>query len=164
MYGHVALFMDPGTTELSVRVASTVNTNATINAPALPLNQQTTVRVEAVGREVFVFYNSSLVAIKMVTGERISGNAKLYVSDPWYSPAKAKISTIQMTPISEFSSRPIADYSGPILTGVAYEKTYVPEDYAISFNITPFDISVGKCSIIHYTQDNTPRGRSPGRA
>ena len=166
MHVHVAIFMEPESTVLSVRVATTKDPDETINAPALPPNQQTNVRVEAVEKEVFVFYNSSLVAIMTMTGKRISGNAKRFTSDPWYSPAKAKVSSIRMTAISKFSSRPIEDFTGPVSTGVAYEKTYVPPDFAISFNITPKRLVTEYTNIIRYTQDNTNhggKGRIPGR-
>ena len=87
------------------------------------------------------------------------------ISNPWYSPANAMISSINMNAISQFSNRSIADYAGPISTGVAYEKTYVPPNYALSFNLTPMGLVSGWSSIIHYTQDFSnagPKGRIPG--
>ena len=86
------------------------------------------------------------------------------ISDPWYSPANATISSITMNAISELSSRSIADFAGPISTGVAYEKTYVPQDYALSFNITLTGVVMGKSSIIHYTSENSELAeRMPGK-
>ena len=155
--------MYPNSTRILVGLATTKKSNATLTAPALPLNEQTNVRIEAVGREVFIFYNSSLVAIQTMGAKRISGKAKVMISDPWYTPAKAKISSIQMEAITEFSARPIADFEGPISTGVAYEKTVVPSDFALSFSITPTGVVMGKTSIIHYTSKNSDTGgRMPG--
>lgn len=155
--------MFPNTTQLSLFISTSTNAFEGVSAPALPLNVSTNVRVEAVGREVYILYNSSLVALSMMNGTRISGNAIALISNPWESPANAIISSISMTPISKFSSRSIADYSGPLARGIAYEKAYVPEDFALSFNITLNGKVSGSSSIIHYTQDNTNNGRIPGR-
>lgn len=170
LHTYVAIFMDKNSSQLSVKMATTSDPNESITAPSLPLNEITRVRVEAVGQEVFVFYNTSLVAIKMVTGKRFSGIATVMISNPWpwYDPAKAKISSISMIAISNFSSRSIGDFAGPISKGVAYEKTYVPPDFALSFNITPTGLASAESdsNIIRYTQDNIkfgPRAFLPGK-
>ena len=155
--------MRPNSTLLYIFISTLSNANDGVAAPALPMNETTNIKVEAFGKEVFIFYNSSLVALSTLNDTRISGNATVLISDPWTSPAKAAITSISLTSISSLSSRPIANYAGPLAKGIAYEKTYVPEDFALAFNITPNRLLLGSGSIIHYTHDNSNGARIPGR-
>ena len=102
----LAIWFTPGETKLHVRVATVNNVNEGIgaSAKALPLNAKTNVRVEAVGNEVRLFFNNTRDSVATVSGDRYSGAANVYVSDPWYAPASASVASISMTSISEFSS------------------------------------------------------------
>ena len=151
------------------------------------MNELTNVRIEAVGRDVYIFYNNSLVTVMMFKGERISGTAYVMLSDPWHSPANAVISSISMVEIEEFSSRPASDYAGrfsmskTLVSSIStlsetkvqkitkmgfYERTTVPSDYSLSFDLVPMGIVPGWSSIIHYAKDfnnlNAWRGQNLG--
>ena len=63
---------------------------------SLPLNATTNVRVEAVGREVFLFFNNTFDSMVTVSADRISGEAILFAPNPWSHPALASIESIQM--------------------------------------------------------------------
>ena len=58
-----------------------------------------------------------------------------------------------------------SDLNGPITKFAAYEETvFVPEDYSLSFDITPTGTYSEWSSIIHYSGDKTdmgPKGRIP---
>ncbi len=83
---------------MHIRVATTENRNDGIDAStgSLPLNAITNVRVEAVGRNLFLYLNNSLDTKVTVSAQRIFGEATLYISDPWHTPAQANIGSIQM--------------------------------------------------------------------
>ena len=68
------------------------------------MNAKTNVRFEAVGTEIRLFLNNTLDGFATVSGERYSGAATVFVSDPWYTPASALISSIKMTAISRTST------------------------------------------------------------
>ena len=61
---------------------------------ALPLNSKTTVKVVAIGQDLKLFFNGTMDSSVRVSAPRISGDAYLYVSNPWYAPASATISPI----------------------------------------------------------------------
>ena len=161
----IAIKFPPNSTQLRVQIGVYPNQTYSLDTPALPMEFQTSIRVEAVGGDVWVFFNNSIVATMMLYGTKLSGKATLFISSPWESPADAFVSSISMNAISELSSRPIADHAGPLVRAIAYEKTYVPPNYGLSFNITPTGLVSGWSNIIHYSQDNTNtgyRGRIPG--
>ena len=165
----VAIWFVGGTTKLHVRVATTTNVNDGIWASisALPLNATTNVRVEAFGRDVFLFLNNSVDSMVTVSADRIFGEATLYVSDPWHSAAPASVGSIQMKSITGLSEVAGRDFSGSLWKYAVRERTTVPANFALSFDIKPFKISPEWTSIIHYTKDKTnagPGGRIPGTA
>jgi hypothetical protein len=69
----------------------------------LPLNATTTVRIEAIGKTVTVYFNDTLQRSVILQGSRISGYADRYVNDPWTPSANAVVNNIDMKPITEFS-------------------------------------------------------------
>ena len=141
---HIAIFLAPNSAKLQIALSTTLGFQEEVFTPSLPLNASTSVRIEAVGRDVFVLFNNSLVAFMTTQGDRIAAqNATLLVSDPWYPPAPATISGFSMTAITALSSRPLAQFNGVVSLGSAYEKTFVPQDYALSFNFTPLSTSFG---------------------
>ena len=133
----------------------------------MPLNSKTQVRIEAVGKEVAIFFNNSIVHLSAQQGVRISGNATVMMSSPWYPAAIANISSITLTSISSItgSGQSLSDFSGPISKGSLIGKTFVPADYALTFDITPTGFVPNDWSnIIHFTQDYSdsgPKGRIP---
>ena len=137
----------------------------------MPPNEQTNVRVEAVGNEIAVFFNNSIVQFAALQGLRYSGEATVFKSSPWMVAAKASISPIQLASISSitgYGGQPLVNFNGRISKGALIEKTFVPADYALTFDIIPTAIASAnnESSIIHYTQDNSnigPKGRMPGK-
>lgn len=112
-----------------------------------------------------------MVQFAALEGLRYSGEATVWKSSPWMPAAMASISSINMTSISlitGYGGRPLANFSGPISKGALIEKSYVPADYALTFDIIPTGIVLAESesSIIHYTQDISnmgPKGRMPGK-
>ena len=127
---------------------------------SLPLNCKTNIRIEAVDKEVAVFYNNSIVGLRALKGIRYSGNVTVFTSSPWGSASLARISKINMTtiPFITGSDRSLADFSGPISKGAVIGKTFVPADYALTFDITPTGLVSTDANIIHFTPDNTNWG------
>jgi hypothetical protein len=134
----------------------------------LPLNAKTNVRVEAVGKDLALFLNNTFEGYARVSADKISGDATVYVSDPWYPSASATLGNIKMTEINGKTStaRPVSAINGAFKQGSALEKTIVPADYALSFDVTPLRVDGHSSSIIHYSGDNSnigPKGRMPGK-
>jgi hypothetical protein len=132
---------------------------------SLPLNATTNVRVEAFGRTLLLFFNNTFDSMVTVSADRIFGAATLYISNPWYAPALASISSIQMKSISSLSVSTAGAFNGLLTKFAVIESTIVPANFALSFDIKPFGTVSGLASIIHYSQDNSnigPKGRIPG--
>ena len=149
-----------------MRVATLNNVNAGIFASivSLPLNATTNVRVEAVGREVFLFLNDSFDTMATVSADRIFGEATLFAPNPWSTAALATIGSIQMKSILKKSFYIADTLHGPLSTFAVQEKTYVPPNFSLSFDIKPLKLISELSSIIHYckTTDMTVGGRMPG--
>ena len=142
-----------------------VNDGIYASTKALPLNAKTSVRFEAVGRDLLLFLNNTLDSIATVSGDRYSGAATVYVSGPWGAPASARIASIKMSAITALTSTPVSAVNGPLSNGIAFEKTTVPANFALSFDITPTGTVAGWSSIIHYSGDTSDvgkLGRIPG--
>ena len=149
-----------------MRVATATNRDDGIGGSiaSLPLNATTNVRVEAFGRDVLLYLNNTLDAKVTVSADRISGEATLYVSNPWYTPASASFGSYQMKSITALTA-PASKFNGLLSQLAVNEKTTVPANFALSFDIKPFGTVSDWASIIHYTQDNSnagPKGRVPG--
>ena len=149
---------------MNIRVGTDLNPDDGLGSvTSLPLNQITKVRVEAIGPYVTLYLNNTQDTFVELQGTRSSGIATLYVSNPWHTPALARIGSIQMTP---FSASSVSGFNGPISKIAAYQETVnVPFNYSLSFNITPTGVTSDWTNIIHYTGDNSDigtRGRMPG--
>ncbi len=169
MFVILAIWFIGGSTRLHIRVATTANSNDGIDSISeLPLNVKTNVRFEAAGRELMLFYNNSFQASGQVSADRISGNATVFVSDPWHNSPSANLGNIKMAEIKAVTAiptRPLSQVDGVVQQLSAYEKTVVPADYALSFDITPLARDNAWTNIIHYSGDGTnggPKGRMPG--
>ena len=149
-----------------MRVATATNRDDGIGGSiaSLPLNATTNVRVEAFGRDVLLYLNNTLDAKVTVSADRISGEATLYVSNPWYTPASASFGSYQMKSITALTA-PASKFNGLLSQLAVNEKTTVPANFALSFDIKPFGISSDWTNIIHYSKDKTDGGaggRMPG--
>jgi hypothetical protein len=72
------------------------------------------------------------------------------------------IDRIQM---AEALTATASNFKGPLSQLAVNERTIVPANFALSFDIKPFGVVSNWASIIHYTQDNSnigPKGRIPG--
>ena len=89
-----------------MRVATATNRDDGIGSSiaSLPLNAITNVRVEAFGRDVVLYLNNTLDAKVTVSADRIFGEATLYVSNPWYTPASASFGSYQMKSITALTA------------------------------------------------------------
>ena len=94
---HVAIWFTPGTTKLYVRASTSVSWDEGIaSSYSLPLNRKTSVRIEAVGKTLSLFLDGVLKDQTLLSGNRIFGKGRMYMSDPWYQPAKAAISNVNL--------------------------------------------------------------------
>jgi hypothetical protein len=100
-------------------------------------------------------------------GFRESGNATLYVSNPWQDAALATIGNLEIFCITD----PYVVRNPPALTlmnplGINYyDKFNIPYNYRITFDITPRGKLSDWGSIIHFTDsgadNDTPGNRMP---
>ena len=113
-----------------------------------------------------LFLNNSFEAYGRVSADRISGNATVYVSNPWHSPAFVNLAGIKMVEKKIITAiPPVSDVNGLLKKGSGLENTVVPADYALSFDITPLGVVGAASSIIHYSGDGLNYGaksRMPG--
>ena len=133
---------------------------------ALPTNGFHPVRLEAIGREMRLFVYDILDSVATLPFDRIYGNSKLYISHPWFSPANASVVSFKSTiydalgldPLSKFTTS-VHTTTSAIRPYLTYNKTTVPQNYALSFNITPSAAIGGtNANILQYTKDGTNTG------
>ena len=152
---------------MHVRVATTAGVDDGIwgSIKSLPLHTTTNVRVEAFGRDIFLYFNNSLDTMATVSADRIFGAASRYDSDPWWPSAQASISSIQMKTLSSKTFKTASEFNGPLSKLAVYQTTTVPANFSLSFDIKPFKTVSELASIIHYCKNNTyigKGGRMPG--
>jgi hypothetical protein len=157
-----AIFMTPGNSALHVRTDGETYSNAGYDTRPLPLNQKTTVVIEAMNNLFMTFFNGTMVGIQVLPSLRISGLAHLFVSDPFYPAANARISNLQLLDLSSNSNSPLQVMSKlrtefP-LSVEYYGQVRVPQNYRLIFDITPVATIPTWGSIIHYTVDATDLG------
>ena len=151
-------------------IVPTFNYNDYFDLPiALPSDCKTSVRIETVDKEVAIFFNDSIVHLTAVKGIRYSGNVTVFTSSPYYPAALASISAINLTSISSITGygQNLADFNGSISEGALIEKTFVPANYSLTFDIIPTGLGSRNTlsSIVHFTQDylnSGPRRQIPG--
>eukprot|EP01045_Picozoa_sp_COSAG04_P012722 COSAG04_NODE_868_length_9754_cov_10.610254_6_plen_1356_part_00 len=124
-------------------------------AEELPADEATRVRVVMTADGVEVFYND----VSKCTGDRGDRTAftdvQVYVSDPWYPPANAKIQNINIIPMDSGDELiPGATYitANPMTLEQNNEMAPVdlPLDYTVGFTMTPGADTVGDwANIIH---------------
>jgi hypothetical protein len=151
-----------------VRVATLNNGNEGIFASgrSLPLNATTNVRVEAFENEIFLFLNNSFDTMASLSADRIFGAATLFAPNPWSTAALATIGSIQMN--EAFKTLYIASsaFNGPLSKSAVQENSYVPPNFALSFDIKPSKKVSSMASIIHFVGSESVDlglfGRMPG--
>ena len=141
---------------MTVQVATLAISNEGIVSSnvSLPLNAITRVRVEAFGRDVFLYLNDSLDSMVTVSADRIFGIASLYASNPWSNTALAYISSIQMNPLTAMSFKGANNFNGRLSPLAVYEETTVPINFALEFDIKPFRTVSELSSIFHYRKSD----------
>ena len=150
---------------MHVRVATNASSNDGISSSyaALPLNCVTNVRVEALGRQLHLYLNNTLDSAIFLSGDRVYGDAILYVSDPWHPAAIGTISPIELDQICELTQDAVHTSTSTLSRFLTFNRTTVPENYSLSFDITPTGISSVWTNILHYTKDNSDGGAAGGR-
>ena len=121
---------------MRVATLNKVNDGIFASVRSLPLNATTNVRVQAIGNEVFLFFNNSFDSMRTVPS-RISGAATLFAPNPWSTAALATIGSIQMK--EAFKTLYIASsaFNGHLSKSAVKENSYVPPNFALSFDIKP---------------------------
>ncbi len=151
-----------------MRVATLDNVNDGIFASvrSLPLNATTNVRVEAFENEIFLFLNNSFDTMASLSTDILFGEATLFAPNPWSTAALATIGSIQMN--VAFKTLYIASslFNGPLSKSAVKENSFVPPNFALSFDIKPSGKVSSMASIIHFvgsgSLDLGSLGRMPG--
>eukprot|EP00731_Ephydatia_muelleri_P035697 Em0149g3a len=87
-----AIWFNPGSTELHVRIGDSTNWNWGFDRPdALPLNISTKVTLECKGNDVKLTVETRVYTATQPT-HRFTGNFVVYAGNPWHPAAKAVIS------------------------------------------------------------------------
>jgi hypothetical protein len=158
-----AIYMWPGSTRMHVRVGSDNATNGGIDAPALPINDTTTVLLQALGSEVFLYFNGTPVGFYDAPGTRFSGLSYFYLSNTWHQPARVVLDSYSLAPCSAptFTSAKVNSIN-PVQVQRGYQgKVVVPYNYTLSFKMTPTGTSGSWSNLLHYTRDITDGSRMP---
>lgn len=88
-----AIWFWPGDLRLHVRVGDSSYWNWGIDTHALPLGQKSSFRLECKGNEVTVSVNDKVYRATQPS-TRPSGNAIVYCTNPWYTPANAYLENL----------------------------------------------------------------------
>ena len=150
----------PNSTTLDVRITLDNNSSTKrlsaklLSSKELPLNAQTNVRLEAFGRDIYLFLNNSFDSMISATKERHYGNDILYTINPLADDFIIPInsSPFSMTPItsSPLSSQgQVGAFNGTILKLAHFETKIVPANFSLSFNIKPTGNQSSWSNVIH---------------
>ncbi|KAI8897016.1 hypothetical protein BC833DRAFT_566137 [Globomyces pollinis-pini] len=93
------IWLYPGDTKLLVSQDSFTSRNQ-FGTPgvSLDIGKLYMIRVEIVDQTVTVFVNSNVYYQRTISGDRPNGYAKVFVADPWHTPANAIISNVYYSP------------------------------------------------------------------
>jgi len=150
-----AIWFVPGTTNLHVRFSTASRANDGFNSDvALPLSAATNVSIRAYRQSIQLFLNGSL-AQSYTTGDwRVSGDAYLYVSDPWYTPVMARVGGLSLTAIGDSLVPNVVRQQVPT-------QVNVPVNYVLNFTVTPLATVSGWSNILHYSATQSDSSRIP---
>jgi hypothetical protein len=135
---------------------------------SLQLNSNTRVTVTFNERALKVYLNDTLDSSFWLPGTRYFGLSACYAGDPWSPPALAKFSNVTLSTFPETPSIPVAlngqDYK--LSQGNLVGQVFVPQDFSLSFNLTPTGVIGDWASIFHCTANGENNGgkgaRNPG--
>lgn len=103
-----AFWMIPGSSKLQISLGSNTDPDYSVTSATLPLLSFT--RVALVGEEertVKLYLNGTLGGTFTLPSDRVNGSTNFYVSNPWYSPAKAILQDYSLQ--SWTSNSPVTD-------------------------------------------------------
>ena len=125
-----------------------------LSSKELPLNAQTNVRVEAFGRDIYLFLNDSFDSMISATKERYYGNVTFININPLVNDFIIPInsSPFSMTPITSnplIRQGKVDSFNGTILKLAHYETKIVPANFSLSFNIKPTGNQSSWSNVIH---------------
>ena len=149
----ISIEMDSVTSRLLVQFSTTFDNRTKTERflqPALPMYQTTRIKLRALFTTIDVFYNQTLVQSNTLSGQRFSGPALRFISQQEVKPAIARLSSVSMIDMADSKVHTTTNRLGPIMT---YTKTFVPENYSLSFEIKPTGISPNWTNILQYTKD-----------
>jgi len=163
-----AVFFHPGSTHLHIRIGLEGATNVGIDtASPLPLNTKTKVSIEAIGHHLTVYFNGVWAGFYVANAPRISGDAYLFLSDPFYQAADATIENVVLKAI-QTSQVPRPDLASSFKLSQNYYGTVnVPADYELTFAISLLAATPNVwTSVLHYSKQPVDHGvegsRMPG--
>ena len=87
-----AIFIVPGSqVRLHIIIGDKTDGNFRLNeSVALPIGQESNIKIEAMGSQVTITINSSITILKQPSSRPV-GNCKVWAGNPWYPPARATI-------------------------------------------------------------------------
>ncbi|KAJ3268608.1 hypothetical protein HDV01_002546, partial [Terramyces sp. JEL0728] len=161
----LGIWFVPGTTQLYIRMGSSGAPNGGITSAALPINQTTAIEIQVIGQTAYLSCNGSISQIYVFSGDRPTGSAFFYMSDPWYVPANAQLSKYKLKALNTLDNTDLPAGTFQIVKGYRGQVN-VPVNFAITFDFTPISAVPSWGSIAHYSADNadlaTPGSRMPG--
>jgi hypothetical protein len=117
---------------------------------------------------MIVYLNGTLAGFFVFPSARITGEAFMFVSDPFYASANALIANIKINQLTESRrEKMVPQLSTEFrLSSQYFGKMRVPADYSLSFDITPLGLINDWGTIIHFSMDGqdiaTKGSRMPG--
>jgi hypothetical protein len=115
---------------------------------------------------MLVSLNGNLAGFRILPSPRISGEAHLFVGDPFYPAANAMLSNFKLTDLAASPSlltAPLTKLANTVLRPEYYGKVTVPVNYSLRFNIRPTQVIPTWGSIIHYSIDGADMGSRGSR-
>ncbi|KAJ3318302.1 hypothetical protein HDV06_000586 [Boothiomyces sp. JEL0866] len=158
----LAIWFTPGTTQLYIRMGSSGSPNGGITTAALPINQVSSIEIQIMGSMAYFALNGSIIQVYPFQGDRPTGLAYFYMTDPWYVPANAMLSNYKLKELDSLDD--VSLPNGPFQITQGYRgQVNVPVNFAITFDVTPIQAVASWASVAHYTADNTDMSTSGSR-
>jgi len=162
------VWMSANSTQLQIAIGTNELGDWTLNAPELPLKQTTFVNITAVGQNIIIYYNGSVVsnAVLPPSAQRVTGSADLYVSDMFSYPANMVINKLQINVSTDASLLPSEFFKTRTLpSSMFYDFINISSNYALHFSIQmPSTLSTSMSNILHFTTTGNDAGTSGSRA
>jgi hypothetical protein len=98
--------LQPGTTKLHIRFSGIGYSNEGINSSkSILIGFTSNIKINAIGRNAELLVNGTFVSSVELPGTRTTGTSILHISEPWYDPARAFISNVNMVPLNNMIKR-----------------------------------------------------------